>query len=411
MRTRERYRRCASRSWDSDRGVTAQSNIAFLWRPEVQSLPAYQAGASIDSVRAKYGLEHVTKLASNENPFGASPQAVRALHSSLGQLGRYPDPACTMLRGAIEQLTGICANRIIVGNGSEALIEMICLAVLSAGDRVVTMTPCFGLHEIFPSMMGAIVDKVPVSDLLEFDLPAWRAALGRRAKLVLFGNPSNPVGCCLSAAQLQTLIDCTPADALIVVDEAYYEYAVGAGYADSIDILSAQNRPWMVLRTLSKAYGLAGLRVGYALTSDSALVAALGKVGTPFSVNSVAQVAGLAALRDTAHLKAVVEATRLERTRLETDIAALNHQHRWGLRVAPSRANFLFIETGRSSARLADQLMRRGVIIKPWLETGFDTSIRVTVGTAVENRHFLDALVDVLESTRSDVKAESQVLL
>jgi histidinol-phosphate aminotransferase len=388
----------------------AHSDVMLLCRPEVRSLPVYNAGASIASVREKYDLNRITKLASNENPYGASPDAIQALRESLTQLALYPDPRCTTLCEEIAHRTGTASNRVLFGNGSETLIEMICLAVLSAGDRVVTMAPAFGLHEIYPLMMGAVVDKVPVNGQLEFDLEGWEAALRRPAKLVMFSNPSNPVGCCLSGAQFQELIDFVPADALVVVDEAYAEYAAGEGYPDSIAILSAQGRPWIVLRTMSKAYGLAGLRVGYAITSGHELVDILGKVQTPFSVNFAAQVAALAALKDAQHLRAVVHATRQERASLIAAIEMLDSKHDFGLRVAPSRANFVFIDTGRSSRTLAEQLARRGVIIKPWIEPGFDTSIRVTVGRASENEHFLEALVAGLQTIQTNAGPHSRVL-
>lgn len=322
----------------------------------------------------------------------------------------YPDPRCTALCEEIERQTGVASNRILFGNGSETLIEMICLAVLSAGDRVVTMAPAFGLHEIFSLMMGAVVEKVPVDKQQEFDLEAWETALVGRAKLVMFSNPSNPVGCCLSSTQFRELIDFVPADTLIVVDEAYGEYAVGDGYPDSISLLSAQSKPWIVLRTMSKAYGLAGLRVGYAIASEPALVAILRKVQTPFSVNFAAQAAALAALKDREHLRSVVDSTRLERASMRANIERLNRERNFGLRVAPSRANFIFIDTGRSSRVLAQQLMRRGVIIKPWVESGFDTSIRVTVGRRGENQHFFKALVEVLEATPLNDQANTRVL-
>jgi histidinol-phosphate aminotransferase len=405
----ERCRRCASKFWGNEQFMTTRGNITALCRPEVQSLPTYNAGASVAAVREKYGLKHVTKLASNENPHGASPDALRALRGSLSQLALYPDPRCTALCGQIERMTGIASDRILFGNGSETLIAMICLAVLSAGDRVVTLAPAFGLHEIFPLMMGAVVDKVPVTVRQEFDLGAWQAALAEEAKLVMFSNPSNPVGCCLSSVEFRQLIDFVSVDTLIVIDEAYGEYAAGDHYPESIAVLAAQNRPWIVLRTLSKAYGLAGLRVGYAITSDPGLVANLGKVQTPFSVNVAAQAAALAALQDAEHLRFVVDSTRRERSSLMSHLERLDRERHWGLRIAPSHANFLFIDTGRSSRLLAEQLMRHGVIIKPWLDLGFETCIRVTVGTAADNAHFLDALAEVLKTVPLSEKAHLRV--
>jgi len=368
-----------------------------LCRSEARLLSAYNAGVREEVVKAKYGLTRVTKLASNENPLGASPQATAAVAGWLGQLHRYPDPTCAALRQALQAARGIDAGRILVGNGSEDIIESACKAVLAPGDRVVTLAPSFGLHEIFPRMMGATVDKVPVGKTFEFDLAAWRVALARPAKLVIFSTPSNPVGCILSGRQLEALIGACPEDSLLVVDEAYHEYAAGPDYPDSLELLAAQSRPWIVLRTFSKAYGLAGLRIGYGVASDAELVSVLDRVRTPFNVNGAAQAAALAAMSDAAHLQAVVRANACERAALAARLAALEGSRQQGLRTTPSKGNFLFIDTARPGWKVSDALMRRGVIVKPWLEQGFDSFIRVSVGRPEESEHFLLSLEEVLD--------------
>ncbi len=380
--------------------MAIKGSVFDLCRPEVRSLPKYNAGVSEDVARARYQLTRVTKLASNENPFGSSPTVAEELVKSLGDIYRYPDPNCTALREQIERNTGVAGARIVIGNGSEDIIEMLCKALLAPGDRVLTLAPSFGLHEIFPLMMGATVDKIPVNTAFEYDLLAWCSALSRPAKLVMFSTPSNPVGCALNDADLRVLVDACPLDAVLVVDEAYFEYAVGRDYADSLKVLSNQPRPWIVLRTLSKAYGLAGLRVGYGLASDVNLVSLLDRVRTPFNVNAFAQVAAVAALRDLKHLNRVVSATVYERQYLTERLHALEAMRAYGLRIVPSLGNFLFIDVGRSSSDVATALMRNGVIVKPWLESGFQTFIRVTVGRREDNEHFLQALAEVLTAGR-----------
>jgi len=380
--------------------MAIKGSVFDLCRPEVRSLPKYNAGVSEDVARARYQLTRVTKLASNENPFGSSPTVAEELVKSLGDIYRYPDPNCTALREQIERNTGVAGARIVIGNGSEDIIEMLCKALLAPGDRVLTLAPSFGLHEIFPLMMGATVDKIPVNTAFEYDLLAWCSALSRPAKLVMFSTPSNPVGCALNDAGLRVLVDACPLDAVLVVDEAYFEYALGRDYADSLKVLSNQPRPWIVLRTLSKAYGLAGLRVGYGLASDVDLVSLLDRVRTPFNVNAFAQVAAVAALRDLKHLNRVVSATVHERQYLTERLHALEAMRAYGLRIVPSLGNFLFIDVGRSSSDVATALMRNGVIVKPWLESGFQTFIRVTVGRREDNEHFLQALAEVLTAGR-----------
>lgn len=380
--------------------MAIKGSVFDLCRPEVRSLPKYNAGVSEDVARARYQLTRVTKLASNENPFGSSPTVAEELVKSLGDIYRYPDPNCTALREQIERNTGVAGARIVIGNGSEDIIEMLCKALLAPGDRVLTLAPSFGLHEIFPLMMGATVDKIPVNTAFEYDLLAWCSALSRPAKLVMFSTPSNPVGCALNDAGLRVLVDACPLDAVLVVDEAYFEYAVGRDYADSLKVLSNQPRPWIVLRTLSKAYGLASLRVGYGLASDVNLVSLLDRVRTPFNVNAFAQVAAVAVLRDLKHLNRVVSATVHERQYLTERLHALEAMRAYGLRIVPSLGNFLFIDVGRSSSDVATALMRNGVIVKPWLESGFQTFIRVTVGRREDNEHFLQALTEVLTAGR-----------
>lgn len=366
--------------------------VTQLARPEVRGLPAYNAGLSSAAVRARYGVEHIARLGSNENPYGASPAVARALAGLT--TGEYPDANAVALREAIAQRTGAPAEHIVVGNGSENLLEVLCQVFLAPGDRVVTLLPSFGLHEIFPRMMGAQVEMVPVTDALEFDLDAWCAALGRSAKLVFLSNPSNPVGCMLDAAAFRRIVAAVPADAVLVIDEAYVEYAVHSpGFPDALAELAAQPRPWVVLRTFSKAWGLAGLRVGYGITSSAEFAGLLHRVRTPFNVNLAAQTAALAALSDPAHMQAAAERTVAAREVLAAQLRALQVP---GLRVAPSAANFLFIDLGRPNGPVHEALLSRGVITKAWKERGFENFIRVSVGLPEDNARFVAGLAAAL---------------
>lgn len=281
--------------------------IRRIARPEARDLPAYNAGLSSDAVRQRYGVDTIARLGSNENPFGPSPAVGAALRDMADAIGQYPDANSTALRAAIAARTGVEPADIVVGNGSENLLELLCLAFLSPGDRVVTLLPSFGLHEIFPRMMGAQVDMVPVTDSMEFDIDAWCAALGggaRPPRMAILSNPSNPVGCMLDADAFDRVVRAAPPETLLVIDEAYYEYArLTPGFPDVLTRLRAQERPWIVLRTFSKAWGLAGLRVGYGLASHAELVRMLDRVRTPFNVNLAAQRAALAAWGDADHME------------------------------------------------------------------------------------------------------------
>lgn len=370
--------------------------IHALARPEVAPLPAYNAGLSSEAVRARYGVDEIARLASNENPYGASPAVARALVDLAARAGTYPDAHCTALRAAIAERTGAQPAELVIGNGSEDILQMLCQAFLGPGDRVLTQRPAFGLHEIYPRMMGAQVELLALTPELGFDIEAWCAALARGPKLVMLANPSNPVGCMFDTQDFERLLAAVPAGTLLVVDEAYYEYArLAPGYPDVLARLrgEAVDFPWIVLRTFSKAWGLAGLRVGYGIASDAALVQLLDRVRTPFNVNLAAQAAALAAWGDEACMTAAVERT----VRLRDALAAQLRARRWPLlRIAPSAANFLFIDLGRPNGPVNEALLARGIIVKPWKEPGFERFIRVSIGAPHELERFVAAMDAIL---------------
>lgn len=367
------------------------TNIFEFARPEVPPLPPYNAGLSSEVVRARYRVERVARLASNENPYGASPAVAKALSGLAPDVGNYPDAQCTALRAAIADRFYVEPSQIVVGNGSEDILRMLCLAFLSSGERVLTQRPAFGLHEIYPRMMGAQVEMVSLTPALGFDVDSWCAALARGPKLAMIANPSNPVGCMFDADAFVRLLDAASPSTLLVIDEAYWEYARREdGFPDALTLLRGRRQPWMVLRTFSKAWGLAGLRVGYGLASDSELIQIVDRVRTPFNVNRAAQSGALAAWGDEAHMDRAVTETIRCREVLRAGV------HRLGLSVAPSAANFLFIDLGRSNGPVHEALLARGIIIKPWKDEGYESFIRVSVGTPDDNEHFLAALREVL---------------
>jgi histidinol-phosphate aminotransferase len=379
----------------------SNDEVRALARAEVVDLPSYDPWFDIVPVDGD-GCR-LLELSSNENPFGPSPAVAEVLSGLAPQIGRYPDPTCRRLRAALSEHTGVAPEYIGVGNGAENLIELLCQTFLSPGDRVVTQAPCYGLHDIHPRAMGAVVDKVRMAPDLGFDVPAWQAALARPAKLVMFSNPSNPVGCILDRKGFSQVLAATPRGALLVVDEAYGEYAAELPeFPESLKELRTQLRPWIVLRTFSKAYGLAGLRVGYAIASDPRIVTWLNRVRSPYNVNHAAQETALAALKDPEHM---LEGVR-KVAELRTSLAERLRAH--GYRVAPSHACFLFIEVGGGSGvRVAERLRERGIAVKPWREEGYTSFIRVTIGHQEDNDRFFAALLAVsepsLETSRPEV--------
>lgn len=357
-----------------------------LIRPEVASLPDYNAGLALDRFRSVYGIDAVAKLDSNESPLGPSPAAVQAIRDAAAGVGRYPDASDEALRQAVAAVSGVQPDTVIMGNGSEDLIGAIYRAVLRPGDRVVTICPSFGLHEFGAQGCGAVVDKVAFSSDWRFPVDGLVAALAQPTRILIFSSPSNPAGPAVSQAEFARLLDAVPDGALIVFDEAYREYLADDLAFDALEMLRAAGRPWISLRTLSKAYGLAGARIGYGICSDGDLVRALRKTRNPFAVNALAGAGALAALQDDDHLARVVALTASERARVADGLRANGYE------VAPSHGNFLFFRTPVRAADFAEALRRKGVLIKAWLEEPFLDWARVTIANPAENDAFLAAL-------------------
>lgn len=365
-----------------------------LARPAVRRLPAYNAGLSNAAVRQRYGAQRIARLGSNENPYGASPAVGRALAGLSDDIWSYPDPSCSALKQAIGAQAGIAPERILVGNGSENLLELLCLAFLQPGDRVVTQTPSFGLHVIYPQMMGAAVETIALGPRLDYDADAWVAAAASAPKMLILCHPSNPVGCRYAQADFARIVQAASPRTLLVVDEAYYEYALhDPDHADALALLRDAPGAWIVLRTFSKAWGLAGLRVGYGLASHAALAALGDRVRTPFNVNQAAQRAALAAWQDPQHMRQAVQLTVQSRERMAGRLQALGVD---GLRVAPSAANFLWLDLGTDNAAVHEALLARGFITKAWKDPGFETCLRVSIGLPEQNEAFVGALAEIL---------------
>lgn len=359
------------------------ANLAI--NPNVAALPPYNAGMNVAVARSISGRDDIARLASNENPDGCSPAVLAALASPALEPWRYADPACTALRAALGRKLAVDPETIVVGNGSEEMIAAISRAALLPGASVVTVVPSFGLHEIEPLAQGAAVAKVAMTDDLGFDVAALEKAIAAGPNLVFLSSPWNPVGPALDAASLERLLTATRPGTLLVLDEAYFEFADGSS-PDGLEMLRDSGVAYIVLRTFSKAYGLAGLRVGYAVCSDAALARLVAAAKTPFNVNAAAQAAAIAALGDEAWMQASVARLREERIRVA---AALE---RLGFRVAPSQTNFLFFDCGTDSSAVAAALLKEGIIVKAWREKGYERYLRVTIGSSGDNDRLIRAL-------------------
>lgn len=382
--------------------MVEKDETALRLNPHVVALPPYNAGLGIDAARAQSGRDDVARLASNENPDGCSPQVTETLRAMAWTPSRYADPACGALREALARHLQVLAERIVVGNGSEELIAAVSRAALPAGASVVTVVPSFGLHEIEPLACGASVVKVPMSARLGFDVAALQAALAATPALCVLSTPWNPVGPALSQPQFAQLIASVRPGTLLVIDEAYFEYG-DESVPDALRLLRDSGLSWVVLRTFSKAYGLAGLRVGYAVCSHRQIARAMASAKTPFSVNAAAQAAARAALADQDWMRASVARLRAERERVQAGL------RRQGWRVAPSQTNFLFIDTRQGSVAVAERLLREdGIIVKAWREPGYAQFLRASIGTPRENDRFLAAMQALaVSSSRVPVPADA----
>ena len=359
-----------------------------FFKPAVRDIVPYEPGKPVEEVQRELGLDRVVKLASNEGPFGPFPGALEALERGLSDLNRYPDGGAYRLRQALADRHGARFEEIAFGAGADAVIDCLAQVSLEAGDEIVLGWPSFPSPVIDSLKLGAVPRQVPLRDG-RYDLEAMLDAVGRRTKLVYVCHPNNPTGTMNTRAELDGYFGRVPDHVLTVLDQAYFEYIDDPEYADGIEEYLKQGARAIVLRTFSKIYGLAGLRLGYGV-GPAAVVAAIGKVRRAFDVNQLVQEAALASLDDAAEIERRRRDNAGQRPRVEQ---ALRDQ---GFEPAgPAVANFVFAEVGEDSRPLFEQLLRAGVIVRPTHGFGAPGAIRVTVGTAEENEFLAAALARV----------------
>jgi histidinol-phosphate aminotransferase len=353
----------------------------------IQRLAAYPPGMPLEELEREYGITGSIKLASNENPFGPSPRAVEAIKDALGSLHRYPDGSGFYLRRALAERLGVAADAIVLGNGSNDIIELAVRAFLRPGDEAVMAEQAFVIYQMVVQAAGAMPRAIPLRRYTH-DLDAIGQAIGPATRLVFLANPNNPTGTIYKRDEWEDFLATVPAHVLVVADDAYADYVEDPDYPDSL-AYQRRERLLLTLRTFSKIYGLAGLRVGYGV-GPLEVIEVLNRIRQPFNVNALAQVAALAALDDHAH---VARTRANNREGLAFLRAACE---RLGRPYVPSWANFLLIEVGEG-ARVYEALLRRGVIVRPMDVYGLPRHLRVTVGTPAENQRFVDCLAAVLE--------------
>jgi histidinol-phosphate aminotransferase len=365
----------------------ARADILRLATPGVQGLSPYQPGKPIEELEREYGVKNAVKLASNENPLGPSPLALAAARAALSDVHRYPDGNGFTLKNALAKKHGVDAGRITIGNGSNDILELLARAFVQPQNEVVFSEHAFAVYPIVTRAVGATAVVTKARDW-GHDLAAMRAAVNARTRLVFIANPNNPTGTWLERAELEAFVRDLPAHVLVAVDEAYFEYVGEAEYPDTV-AWTGRYPNLVTTRTFSKAYGLAGLRVGYGVSSPE-VAEILNRVRQPFNVNSVALAAASAALQDAAHVARAVQLNREGMERLTRAFAEL------GLGYIPSVGNFVCVDFGRPAMPVHERLLREGVIVRPVASYGMPNYLRVTIGLPEENQRFVEALRKVL---------------
>lgn len=380
----------------TETGNAALAEISRDIADRVLALKPYQPGKPIEEVKRELGITgEIIKLASNENPLGPSPAGLRALLEATAKLAQYPDGGCHDLRAAVAAKLGVSGEMLIFGNGSDEIIHLLGLTFLNEGDEVVVGDPTFVLYEAAATLAGAKTVKVPLSKPdYDHDAHAMADAFTDKTRLVFVANPHNPTGSVIGRREVEHLISRLPCRAVLVLDEAYGEYMYGEpNFPAALDYIRA-GAPVIGLRTFSKMYGLAGLRVGYGVAAPE-LIRLMNQPRSPFNVNLAAQAAAAAAINDDDFVATGKQMNADGLAQLTTGFDRL------GLSWIPSRANFVMVDVQRPCRAVFDALLRRGVIIRTGDVFGMATFLRVTIGTSDQNDRFLTELEAVLPHIRN----------
>ncbi|MFS8501764.1 MAG: histidinol-phosphate transaminase [Caldicoprobacter sp.] len=358
-------------------------------RKAIETLEPYRPGKPISEVKRELGLTEVIKLASNENPLGCSPKAVEAIIKWTQEVSLYPDGNCTELKGALAQRLNVEPEQLLFGAGSDQILEIIAQTYINPGDTAITCWPSFSRYEAAIQVMDGRMIRIPLTRDYRFDLNGILNSITDTTRIIWICNPNNPTGTIITAEELRAFLEKVPQNVLVVLDEAYYEYARCGDYPESIELLKQYNNV-IILRTFSKAYGLAGLRIGYAI-SNKEIIELLNRVRGPFNVNAAAQAAALAALDDQEFVQRSIQINQEGKEYLYQAFEEM------GLEYIPTHTNFIMVNVGRNSLEVFRDLLYKGVIIRSGDIFDMDNWIRVTIGTPQQNRRFIEALKEVLK--------------
>ena len=359
-------------------------SVEDLVKPHIRDLAPYAPGKPMEELERELGISRSIKLASNENPLGPSPLAIEAVREAASGVHRYPDGASFALRSKLANRLGVDEGQLVFGTGADEILELIAKTLIGPGDEVIYGWPSFAMYPIVVKGMGAQIVPVPLTEDFVYDLDAILAAINERTRVVMICNPNNPTGTSVGAEEFDRFVAKLPDHVVLAIDEAYFEFVRRPDFPDARDLI--QKRPGTIaLRTFSKIYGLAGLRIGYGIC-DSELAGFIERARHPFNVNNLAEAGALAALDDADHV---------ERTRAmnETGIRYLADElGKMDIQTWPTDANFMLAKTG---ADVFDGLLKKGVIIRPMAGFGLNEHVRISIGTAEENERFIKALHEV----------------
>lgn len=358
-------------------------------------LTPYQPGKPMEEVQKELGLKEVIKLASNENPYGASSGVNTAVQQALSKIAVYPDGYARMLREKVAQQQNVSEKQIIFGNGSDEVILILCRSLLSPGDNIVTAVPTFPQYKHNAVIEGAEVKEVPLSEGVH-DLDEMLAAIDENTKIVFVCNPNNPSGTYVNSERLKAFMKQVPEHILVVSDEAYFEYVTAEDYPDTLSMLGEYNN-LLILRTFSKAYGIASLRVGYGIGSEE-FVQSIEPGREPFNTNSLAQAAAIAALDDTKFLQDCIESNMEEMKKFE------EFCEKHGFHFYPSQANFILMSVGKPGGEVFDKLLKAGFIVRNGEMLGFPEYVRITLGTKRQNEKIRAELLNWLSQEDSTLE-------
>jgi histidinol-phosphate aminotransferase len=368
-------------------GVIPGIGMKIKPKENILKVKPYIPGKPIEDVKRELGLKSVIKLASNENPYEPSPRVLRAIASAARNINRYPDGACFYLRQELSRQLKVNENQLIFGNGSDEIIVLAVRAYVGQGDEVVIAQPSFLIYEIASLLEGALVRAIPLKDF-QYDLAGMKQAITAKTKMVFIGNPDNPAGTYIPRDILEKFISSVRKDIVIFIDEAYFEYVHATDYADGIEFLK-EYKNVIVARTFSKMYGLAGLRVGYGI-ADPQLIDHLNRLREPFNVNSLAQAAAVACLKDKKYYREIFRTVEEQRAYLYQSFQSM------GVRYEKSFTNFILLKVDQDSSVITKALLKKGIIIRDMNAWGMKNYIRVTIGSEKENRLLVKRLKEVL---------------